>query len=303
MQFENLASLALFAEVARLRSFSEAARQAGIAKSAVSKRISRLEDELGVRLLRRSTRTLALTDEGVRVYEHCAAIVAAAAAAESSARSASEEITGTIRINAPVTFAHMHLARALAPFIAGHPGIAIDLAADDRYVDVIDSGYDMIIRVGRLRDSGLYAKKLASDRLVIVATPAYLARAGTPEAPADLVHHDCLHYTLVPMPLEWRFRGTDGQPLHVPVRGSLTATDGAVLRAAALAGIGIAVLPSFMVADDLADGRLVPLLERFRRAEIGIHAMLAHRTGTPRRIRALLDHLVDHFKRTRVSAL
>lgn len=303
MQFENLASLALFAEVARLRSFSEAARQAGIAKSAVSKRIARLEDELGVRLLRRSTRTLSLTDEGVRVYEHCAAIVAAAAAAESSARSASEELRGTIRINAPVTFAHMHLARALAPFLAGHPGIAIDLATDDRYVDVIDSGYDIIIRVGRLRDSGLYAKKLVSDRLVIVASPAYLARAGTPEAPGDLVRHDCLHYTLVPMPLEWRFRGANGQPLHVPVRGTLTATDGAVLRAASLAGIGIAVLPSFMVADDLAHGRLVTLLDPFRRAEIGIHAMLAHRTGTPRRIRALLDHLVDHFKRTRVAAL
>lgn len=303
MQFENLPSLALFAEVARLRSFSEAARQAGIAKSAVSKRIARLEDELGVRLLRRSTRTLALTDEGVRVYEHCAAIVAAAAAAETSARSASEELRGTIRINAPVTFAHMHLARALAPFLAGHPGIAIELATDDRYVDVIDSGYDMIIRVGRLRDSGLYAKKLVTDRLVIVASPAYLARAGTPEAPGDLVRHDCLHYTLVPMPLEWRFRGDSGHPLHVPVRGSLTATDGAVLRAAALAGVGIAVLPSFMVVDDLAAGNLVTLLDRFRRAEIGIHAMLAHRTGTPRRIRALLDHLVDHFKRTRVAAL
>lgn len=303
MQFDNLTSLALFAEVARLRSFSAAARQAGIAKSAVSKRIARLEKDLGVRLLRRSTRALALTDEGVRVYQHSAAIVAEAAAAEQSARAASEELRGTIRINAPVTFAHMHLARALAPFLAEHPAITIDLAADDRFIDVVESGYDIVIRIGRMRDSGLYAKKLLDDRLVLVASPGYLERAGVPTVPADLVSHDCLHYSLVPIGLEWRFRGEAGKPLNVPVRGSLTASDGTVLRAAALAGIGIAVLPSFMVADDLVQARLVTLLDRFRRAEIGIHAVLAHRAGTPRRIRALLDHLAGHFRRTRVSAL
>jgi DNA-binding transcriptional LysR family regulator len=286
--------MVLFAEVVQHRSFSEAARRAGLAKSAVSTRIRQLEERLGVRLLVRTTRKLALTDDGLRYYEHCAAIRASVEAAERAVAGAGTEPRGPLRINAPVTFAQMYLTDAIAAFLVRHPGIELHLSTDDRIVDVVEGGFDVVVRITRLRDSSLVARRLATDRLVIAAAPAYLAARGTPTRPEALVGHNCLHYDLVPRAAEWRFRGAGG-PLAVPVTGSFTTTDGTVLRRAALAGLGLAVLPHFMVAADLAAGRLALVLEGARRAEIGIHAVYASRRQLPARTRLLLDHLAAWF--------
>jgi len=295
LSIDILPSLALFAQVVRLRSFSAAARESGIAKSAVSRRVAQLEERLGVRLLLRSTRAVSVTDEGLRVYEHCAVLVGAASAAEQAAGATRDTLRGMLRVNAPVAFAQMHLAAAIALFLERHPGMEIALATDDRIVDIVEGGLDVVIRIGRLRDSGLVARKIATDRLVICASPAYLARKGEPGSPADLLQHNCLHYTLVARDAEWRFRGKDG-PLNVPAWGNFEAASGTVLRSAALAGLGLAVLPSFMVADDVAAGRLALVLERQRRAEIGIYAVVAHRRQMPARVRAFLDFLSAHFR-------
>src|SRR6516165_8345970 len=295
LPLDDLSSLALFAQVVRLRSFSAAARECKIAKSAVSRRVARLEDRFGVRLLRRSTRAVSVTEEGLRVYEHCAALLAAAAAAERAAGAAAEGVRGTLRINAPVTFAQMHLAAAVASFLAQQPGVDVSLSTDDPIVDIVEGGFDVTIRIGRLRDSALVARKLATDRLVICASPAYLARKGEPVTPADLLRHNCLHYTLVPRDAEWRFRGKDG-PLSVPARGNFEAGNGTVLHRAALEGLGLAVLPSFMVAQDVAAGRLALVLEGQRRAEIGIYAVVTHRRQMPPRVRAFLDFLSGYFR-------
>ncbi|UJR86445.1 LysR family transcriptional regulator [Sandaracinus amylolyticus] len=291
---DRLSSLALFARVVQLRSFTAAAEQSGIAKSAVSARISELERRLGVQLLRRSTRKLALTDEGVRFYEHCARVLESADAAEASVAAASADLRGTLRVSAPIAFAQMHLAGVLSDFLARHPELEIELSADDRFVDVVEGGFDVVVRIGRLEPSGLVARRLASDRLVVCGSPAYLARVGTPESPADLVHHNCLHYALVSQRGEWRFRGDDGSALTIPVRGNLTTTSGSVLREAAIAGLGLAVLPSFMVARDVAEGRLELVLEGRRRAEIGVFAITAGRQ-LPARTRALVEHLARAF--------
>lgn len=286
--------MALFAAVVKQRSFTAAAREVGLAKSAVSKRITLLEDRLGVRLLVRTTRKLSLTEEGLRYYEHCAALLAAAEAAEDAVAGATTVPRGVLRVNAPVTFSQMYLAAAVAPFLARHPEIDLHLSADDRIVDVVEGGFDVVVRIGRQVDSSLASRRLATDRLVVCGAPSYLAARGRPASPADLLGHNCLHYTLVPRQGEWRFRGAAG-PLAVPVTGNFSTTDGTVLRRAALAGIGLAVVPSFMVASDVAAGRLELVLEGARRAEIGIHAVFASRKQLPARSRFFLDHLVRYF--------
>lgn len=295
---EHLADFALFARVVELRSFSAAAARSGIARSAVSRRITLLEKRLGVQLLRRTTRRLSLTAEGLRFYEHCARLGELASAAEDSVAGASDEVRGTLRVSAPVTFSQMHLAAAVAAFLAEYPEVEVHLTAEDRLVDVVEGGYDVVVRMGRLSDASFVARRLATDRLVVCGAPAYFARAGRPESPEALVNHNCLHYGLVPRTGEWRFRGPAG-PEAIPVRGNFTATDGTVLRQAALAGLGLAVLPSFMVAQDVAEGRLELVLQSFRRAEIGIHAIVAHGRNLPRRTRSFIDFLTRWFAQPR----
>jgi DNA-binding transcriptional LysR family regulator len=291
---EDLASMALFAEVVRQRSFTAAARGAGLQKSAVSRRITALEERLGVRLLTRTTRSLTLTEEGLRYYEHCANLLAAADAAEEAVAGASTAPRGPLRVSAPVTLAQMHLADAIAAFLARWPEIAVDLAVDDRVVDVVEGGFDVAVRVTRLADSSLVARKLAADRLVVCASPAYLDARGRPATPADLIGHDCLHYAQVPRAAEWRFRGPRGA-YSVPVTGNFTASNGTVLVRAALAGLGLAVVPRFMIAADVDAGRLELVLEGFRRAEIGVYAVFPTRKQLPARTKLFVDHLVRWF--------
>jgi DNA-binding transcriptional LysR family regulator len=292
---DQVASLALFARVVHHGSFTAAARAAGLAKSAVSRRIAELEEALRVRLLHRTTRALSLTDEGVKVHEHARALVEAADAAQEVAGLATSAVRGTLRLNATPAFSQLYLARAVAAFLELHPEVEVLLSTDDRMVDVVEGGFDVVFRIGRLTDSSLVARKLATDRLVVCASPAYLARAGTPREPADLHRHACLHYALVPRSAEWRFR-QGGRTMEVSTRGPLSCTDGLSLREALLAGAGLAAVPSMLVAADVAAGQLQLVLEGTRRAEFGLHALTAHRTQAPPRVRTLLDFLVSHFR-------
>jgi DNA-binding transcriptional LysR family regulator len=292
---DQVTSLALFARVVQHGSFSAAAREAGLAKSAVSRRIAELEEVLRVRLLQRTTRALSLTDEGVRVHEHARALVTAADAAQEVAGLATGAVRGTLRLNATPAFSQLYLARAVTAFLELNPEVEVHLSTDDQMVDVVEGGFDVVFRIGRLTDSSLVARRLATDRLVVCASPAYLARAGTPREPADLHRHVCLHYALVSRAAEWRFR-TGGRTVEVSTRGPLSCTDGISLREAVLAGAGLAAVPSMLVAADVEAGRLQLVLEGTRRAEFGLHAVTAHRTQAPPRVRALLDFLVSHFR-------
>lgn len=290
---DDLPGFALFAAVVRLRSFTAAAAEAGMVKSAVSRRISQLESRLGVRLLHRTTRRLSLTDDGLRFYQHCAALVASAEAALDAAAGADDAVRGVVRVNAPVVFAQSYLARALAAFLGQRPGLEVQLSVEDRLVDLVEGGFDLGVRIGRLGPSSLVARRLATDRLVVCGAPEYLARVGTPTHSGDLIHHTCLRYALVDASAEWRFRGPDG-PYVLPTQGPLIASSGAILREAAVAGLGLAVLPRFMVARDVAEGRLVLVLESARKAEIGIHAVYPDRRLAAR-TRVLLDFLTQWF--------
>jgi DNA-binding transcriptional LysR family regulator len=293
---DHYASLALFSRVVQLRSFSAAAREAGIAKSAVSRRIARLEDALGVRLLTRSTRSVTPTAEGLRVHAYASEMVAAAASATGEAGAEEGPMRGLVRVNAPVTFTQLYLAGAVAEFLTKEEAIEVDLQCDDRMVDVVEGGFDLVIRIGRLADSSLVARRIARDRLVVCASPAYLAAHGTPRSTLELSAHECLHYSLVPRAAEWRFRAAMGAA-SLPTHGRFSTSNGTVLARAAMAGLGLAVLPSFMVAADVREGRLVLVLEGQRRAEIGVYAVTATRRHVPARVRRLVEHLARTFGR------
>lgn len=301
LPLDDLPAMALFAQVARLASFSAAAREAGVVKSVVSKRIAALEGRLGVRLLMRTTRKLVLTSEGLAFYEHCAALVAAArAAAESVGEARSER--GTIRVNATGAFAIPYLTRAITAFLLGREGVDVHLVTDERFVDLGEGGADVLVRVSRKLRGSAVVRRLATDRLRVVAAPSYLARAGEPTSPSDLVHHNCLRYSHMTASEEWQLRQGD-RHVPVPVTGNFTAADPSILREAALAGLGLAVVPNMLVAHDLAAGRLTSVLEAHANIPLGIHVLLPHRTQLPARTRAFVDFLSRHFAAASLDAL
>lgn len=291
---EHIVDLGLFARVVDLQSFSAAARQTGIAKSAVSRRIALLERRLGVQLLRRSTRAVEVTSDGARFFEHCRRVIAAAADAEESVKSASTTTRGLVRVSAPVTFSQMYLARAFAQFQLSHPELEINLTADDRFVDPVAGEFDLVVRITRLKNEEFVAKCLLNDRLVVAGSPGYFERCGRPRRSEDLVHHHCLHYTLVERGAEWRFLGGDKRPVGLS-QTYFASNDGTVLREAMLAGLGLVVLPHFMVARDVARGQAELVLEGKRSAGVGIYAVVASSRGLPLRLRILIEFLETYF--------
>jgi DNA-binding transcriptional LysR family regulator len=298
---EELLGMIYFARVVEQQSFTHAAAKLGVSKAAVSMRVSALEAELGVKLLHRTTRKLALTTEGAALYERCARVAAAADEAVATARGASETPRGILRVNAPIAFAEDYLAEPMASYLERYPEVRIELGISDRTLDLVEEGIDVAIRItSRLRGAGLVAKKLASDRPVLCASPAYLARRGTPESAADVLSHDCLVYQLLRVGDEWRFREQgDKEPLALAVTPRFSAASGAVLRRAAVAGMGLAVLPRFMVASELAAGRLSIALDTLYAPSLGIYAVYPETRRPPSKVRAFVDWLSAHFKTPR----
>jgi len=296
---DDVQSLLIFARVVEAKSFTGGAARAGISKSVASSRIAALEERLGTRLLHRTTRRLTLTPDGLSLYEHAAQMASAADAAAATAAGASVEPRGVLRVNAPVVFAQLYLVEPLAAYLELHPRVRVELLLADRMVDLVEEGVDVAIRISaRLRDSSLVGRKLAEDRTLVCASPAYLARRGTPLTPGDLLHHDCLRYSLLESADEWRFRESsgEGRSFSVPVEARFQAQSGSLVREAALAGMGLAVLPSFMVARDLAAGALVQVLSPYSFIRIAIQALYAPTRTLPGNVRAFIDLLSQRFR-------
>jgi len=291
---ESLSALALFAKVVELQSFTAAARATGLSKSAVSKQVARLEDRLGARLLNRTTRRLSLTEVGATFYERAVRIIEEAEAAEAEVGSLAAAPRGRLRINAPMTFGTMHLGPAIPAFLSQYPEIEIDLSLDDRIVDLVHDGYDAAVRISTLGDSSLVARRLAPARHVICASPGYLAQHGRPAQPDDLRRHNCLAYAYRRTGAEWRVVGDDG-PVAVPVHGCLRSNNGDVLMAAALAGVGVVLMPTFIAGPALAAGTLVALFEEALPDGHAIYAVYPHRRHVPPKVRAFVDFLAAQF--------
>ena len=294
---DRLAAMTTFRRVVELQSFAAAARDLRRSGATVSKQVAWLEAQLKSRLLNRTTRRLHLTEAGRIYYEHCARILDELAEVEEAVAQHEGAPRGLLRVSAPMSFGVRHLGPALPGFLARYPEITLDLGLDDRVVDLMDEGWDMAIRIADLPDSGLVARRIATSRRVLAASPDYLARAGTPQTPADLAAHNCLIYSYLARREDiWQFDGADG-PASVRIAGTLRANNGGVLAQAAAAGIGIVLAPLFIIDDLLRDGRLQILLPDYRAADTGIHAVWPQGRHPSPKLRALVDFLIDRFGR------
>lgn len=291
---DSLSAMASFARVVDEGSFSKAAIRLGLSKSAVSKQIARLEDRLGTRLLNRSTRRLALTEAGARLYERCQRIIAEAEAAEQEAGSMQTDPSGLLRVTAGVSFGQLHLARHLPVLMDRHPGLAVELVLNDRIVDLVEEGYDVALRIAQLADSTLIARRLAPVRRILAASPAYLARHGTPATPRDLQDHVCLGYSLSTGGTVWTLQGTDGVYQH-RYHPRMIANNGESLAAMAAAGLGIVHTPSFIVCDHLRAGSLVPVLPAHEPQAIALYAVYPPGRPLAAKVRAFIDFAAEVF--------
>jgi DNA-binding transcriptional LysR family regulator len=291
---KNLVGMAIFAKVAEARSFSEAARRLGLSKSMVSKEVARLEQSLGARLLNRTTRKLSLTEVGAAFYEHCARVVQEAEEAELLVGRLHGEPRGVLRLTAPVAFATLHIAAALPPFLAQYPEVEIDLTLSDRFFDLAEEGHDLAIRIARELPPNVVARQLAPIERVVCATPDYFARHGMPREPRDLAQHNCLVYTHGNPDSQWRLRA-GREEIVVPVHGNLRLNDDEALWQAVLAGLGIALLPTFIVGGDLQAGRLQAVLKAYVPSERNLYAIYLPNRHLSPKVRVFIDYLVERF--------
>ena len=291
---DHLNDMATFASVVSEGSFSRAAQSLGLSKATISKRISRLEVRLGARLLNRTTRRLSLTEIGSAFNEHCSRLVAEAEEAEQTVTALTANPRGTLRVNVPMSFGRLHIARAIPQFLAQYPDLKVDITLDDAFVDLVHGGYDLAIRIADLPDSSLVARRLAPSRRVVCGSPGYFRRRGVPETPDDLKNHECLSYRYLTTTGSWPFR--KGQRTwSIPVSGSLSANNGDVLLAAAVAGTGLVLVPTFMVEQQLRSGALLPVLASYAESDFGIYAVYPHRRHVSAKVRAFVDYFAERF--------
>ncbi len=277
-------------------SFAAAARSLGTTTSAASKRVARLEERLGVRLLARTTRTLALTEPGAELFARASRILHDIESAEVEVSRHVGTPRGTLRVSAPTSFCESLVVPSLSRFLDRCPEVSVELSVSDRFVDLVAERYDLAVRVGNVSSDGLVVRRLGAAPAVVVASPSYLAARGEPATPDDLLRHDCLRYTLVPSGNEWRFTDRRGVRV-VPTTGRFASDHGGSIHAAALQGLGLAWLPRYMADDDLRDGRLVAVLTRWETRTYPIQAVLPPGRSPLPKTKAFVDFLVDVMRR------
>ncbi|TNE89784.1 MAG: LysR family transcriptional regulator [Deltaproteobacteria bacterium] len=280
---DTLDSMRSFVRVVDTGGFSSAARELGLPKSTVSRQVSRLEDRLGVRLLNRTTRSLSLTDVGRAYYERSRRIVEDVDEAELAVTRLSDHPTGLLRVTAPLTFGQDFLGDPIASFLAANPDVDVEVDLSDRVVDLVDDGYDCAVRVGKLADSSMVARKLGPANIGLYASPAFLERHGTPSDEKDLRQLEVFQYSFS--------RSANATGVST---SRLRSNNGEVLREAAVAGLGVAQLPGFMAAPSVQKGELVPILPSLTSTG-GVYVLYPHNRHLSAKVRAFVDHLVDCF--------
>jgi DNA-binding transcriptional LysR family regulator len=284
-----------FVRVAELGGFSAAARALNTSQPAVSRQVADLEARLGARLLHRSSTGVALTDDGLALLDRARAALDAAEAAMDVLGAARGEVSGRVRLGAGVAFGRLHVVPRLAPLLARHPGLSVDLHLADGAADLVGDGLDATIRIGAITDPAVVARRIGMTRRAVVAAPGYLDRAGTPARPEDLARHECLLFTGLATGEAWPFQGADG-PLLVPVRGRLRANSSEAVRAAVLAGMGLYLAPLWLFAEELRDGRVVAVLHDWTPTLLPIQAVFPTRRQVPSRVRAVVEYLAAEFR-------
>lgn len=291
---DKLANMEAFAAVAETESFAEAARRLNIANSVVSKRVKDLEDFLGTQLLVRTTRKVSLTEGGYDYLDYVRKFLDELAEVEGRIRYNTEVPRGTIRIAAPLTYGLKFLGPALSSYMEKYPEVTIKTYLSDKRISLIDEGYDLTIRSGPLEDSSLMARKLENCRLVIAAAPEYWTKHSKPQHPDDLRDHNCMTYLNTMDGRSWPFM-MDGRQVWLPVKGSFSSDSGNLLEEMAIAGLGIIMLPTFIVGDALESGKLETALENFEMNNFNMYAVYQNTRHLSIKIRTLIDHLVGFF--------
>jgi DNA-binding transcriptional LysR family regulator len=284
-----------FTQVVVSGGFAAAARTMGLSRSAVNKLVIALENELGVQLLHRSTRVVSPTEAGLAFYEHCVEILASLAEAERSIMQLHVEPRGRLRVNAPMTFGTMYLAPAIADFLGQYPDLQVQLTLNDRFIDPIEEGFDVTVRIADPQPiSSLWVQPLATAQRVLCASPSYLEKRGIPDSPTDLCSHSCLHYGQIAIEHQWVLAGVEGEH-RVTVQGVLCSNNGEALREAALGGLGITLLPRFVVESALQQGTLQVVLPNYHPSELAIEVLYPVNRHVSTKIRLLVDFLQQRF--------
>lgn len=291
---DKLSSMKVFMQVARLGSFSSAAQTLGISKAMVSKHISRLEDELDVQLLNRTTRSLSLTEVGTVYRERIKEILNDIEETELSVSQLSSEPRGTLRIMAPTSFGSFHLSRMVADYLSIYSHVSIEMILTERAPDLVEEGLDIAIRIGNLGDSSLFARRIADARMIVCGSAAYLEKNGMPGTPEDLLKHNCLTHT-THTGEAWTFKGHQGS-YRVDVQGTVKSNATDALRIAAIQGCGLVHLPIYMLTKDLKTGRLISVLKEFEGPKRPIHAVYLHRMHLSAKVRTFVDFLYQQYQ-------
>ncbi|MET4701249.1 DNA-binding transcriptional LysR family regulator [Constrictibacter sp. MBR-5] len=291
----NVDDLSLFVRIARLRSISSAARDLGVTPAGASARLAALEKRLGARLLHRTTRQTTLTEDGLAFLPHAEHVVLAAEAARAALGREQAVPRGTLRVAAPASFARMHIVPGLPDFVSRYPDLAIDLRMSDNIVDLVEGAFDVAVRYAELGDSSFVARRLAPDRRVLVASPAYIERRGRPNTPDDLAEHACLVVGTLDL---WTFRGKSGELIERRITPGLRINDGGAVRDAACAGLGVALMATWCAADELRSGALVPALPEYPLVSTQtLWALYPSSRELAPKVRVLIDWLTERFGR------
>ncbi len=295
---DRLRSITALIAVVESGSFVAASQRLHSSKAAISRYIQELETYLGVRLLQRSTRRIALTEAGRDYYHRAKHILADLDDADSAVGANNASLIGNIRINAPLTFGTRYLAPLWAEFMARHPAITLDIELNDRQVDLLEEGFDLAIRIGNLADSSLVSRRLANSHAVLCASPAYLEKYGTPTKPEDLTHHQAISYSYLPTGDVWHFQSVKDGERAVAIKAKMHTNNGDTIRAVVLAGQGIALQPIFQVGPDIKEGRLVTFLPEWSGPSFGIHAVYPSRKNLSVKVKTLIDYLAEKLTGT-----
>lgn len=286
----------MFVAVMETGSFVAAAERLGTSSGQASKLVSRLESELGVRLLNRTTRAVSPTEAGQAYFDRLRPLLEEFDNLDLLIRNVSQAPRGRLRITAPLTFGALELAPALNQFAVRFPEIELEVSFSDRVVNLVDEGFDLAVRVGRPTESSLIARKLCNVRIVVVASAAYLKKRGEPAAPEDLVQHDCIIDTNFLEPNRWTFRDADGKPLGVPVSGRIRYSNAEACLRAAEAGLGLACVPGFVAGEAIRTGTVRRLLKHFETEPYSVHALYPHSRHLAAKVRVLVDFLVERYR-------
>ncbi|MEO8006076.1 MAG: LysR family transcriptional regulator [Betaproteobacteria bacterium] len=292
---DRLTAMGLFVRIVETGSFSAVAREMNMTQPTVSKQLTALEKQLKTRLLNRSTRQLSLTEAGSAYFDSSKRILDIVNDAEANLGVLQTQLTGVLRINSSIGLGQMYLGPLVLKFQKAHPGLMMDLTYADRFVDLVEEGVDVAIRIGRLVDSGLAARRIGTSERCLIATPAYLKKNGTPKIPQDLVNHNCILYAYLSTGSEWLF-GENGE-IRVKVSGTLRANNGEAIRQAVMADIGIAASPAWLIQDDLKSGKVIEILRDFTPPSGEINAVYPSGRHVSAKVRAFTEFVKAEFEK------